>query len=171
MRPVIAFPIVLAMLAVVGCSQNTPTSATPDTSTTSETVATAAPETDLPAVFAEDGIAIKGADPVAYFTDGAYVPGSEEFTYDWGGATWQFANAEHRDTFANDPAAYAPQYAGYCAWAVTQGNKAPIDPEAWKIVDGKLYLNYDKKIQAKWEKDIPGNIAKADDQWPEVAAQ
>ncbi len=122
------------------------------------------------AVFEKDGVAIAGADPVAYFTAGEYTPGSDEFTHDWEGATWQFASAENRDLFAADPEQYAPEYGGFCAWAVSQGNTAPIDPTAWKIVDNKLYLNYDAGIQERWAKDIPGNIAKADENWPGVLA-
>ncbi|MEO0430932.1 MAG: YHS domain-containing (seleno)protein [Cyanobacteria bacterium J06656_5] len=122
------------------------------------------------AVFAEDGVAIGGADPVAYFTEGDYTPGSGEFTHDWEGATWQFASAENRDLFAASPEEYAPQYGGFCAWAVSQGNTAPIDPTAWKIVDGKLYLNYNAQIQNRWAKDIPGNIALGDQNWPGVLA-
>jgi len=124
-----------------------------------------------PAVFADDGIAIAGADPVAYFTQGDYVPGEPAFSYEWGGATWQFASAEHRDLFIANPAQYAPQYGGFCAWAVSQGYTAAIDPNAWTIVDGKLYLNYDQRIQRRWSQDIPGNIAKADQNWPGVLAQ
>lgn len=122
------------------------------------------------AVFAEDGIAIRGADPVAYFTEGAYTPGSDEFTHDWEGATWQFASAENRDLFAANPEEYAPQYGGFCAYAVSQGTTASIEPTAWEIVDGKLYLNYNDKIQARWAKDIPGYIAQADQNWPGVLA-
>lgn len=112
------------------------------------------------------GVAIEGYDPVAYFTDGRPVAGSKEHTFDWRGATWRFATAEHRDLFAAEPEKYAPQYGGYCAWAVANGYTASIDPEAWKIVDGKLYLNYDKDVQKKWSEDIPGNIAKGDANWP-----
>lgn len=112
------------------------------------------------------GLAIKGYDPVAYFTDGKPVEGSADFTFDWEGAKWRFASAGHRDSFAKDPARYAPQFGGYCAWAVSQGYTADIDPEAWKIVDGKLYLNYSPKVQKKWEEDAAGNIAKAEANWP-----
>jgi YHS domain-containing protein len=135
-----------------------------------ETPAAAASEV-LAAVNGAGSIAIQGADPVAYFTAGAYVPGSDQFVYDWSGATWYFASAANRDAFASNPQQYAPQYGGFCAWAVSQGYTAPIDPEAWKIVDGKLYLNYDRNVQARWERDIPGNIAKADANWPQVAPQ
>ena len=116
----------------------------------------------------DGGVAIKGTDPVAYFTESSVVQGTSEYAYEWSGAVWHFSSAEHRDLFAANPEQYAPQYGGYCAWAVSQGYTAPIDPEAWKIVDGKLYLNYDKRIQARWEKDIPGNIAKANENWPNI---
>src|SRR5437016_4674828 len=86
------------------------------------------------------GIAIKGYDPVAYFTQSKPVKGSSAFTYQWMNATWWFASAEARDEFARIPEKYAPQYGGYCAYGVSQGHTAPIDPEAWTIVEGKLYL-------------------------------
>jgi YHS domain-containing protein len=149
-----------------------PVAASSDSNATASTAvatnATDASGTAGPEYFQEKGIAIRGADPVAYFTDSAYVPGSAEFTHDWQGATWQFASAEHRDSFAANPEAYAPQYGGFCAWAVSQGYTAEVDPEAWKVVDGKLYLNFDKKIQKRWEKDIPGFIAAANQNWPGV---
>lgn len=112
------------------------------------------------------GLAIKGYDPVAYFTDGKPVEGSSNFTHEWEGAKWRFASAEHRDAFAKEPARYAPQFGGFCAWAVSQGYTADIDPEAWKVIDGKLYLNYSPKVQQKWEEDAAGNIAKAEANWP-----
>lgn len=138
---------------------------------TAETAAAPATSQAPAAVFAEAGIAIAGADPVAYFTQGAYVAGDAAYTYDWGGATWQFANAEHRDRFAQNPSQYAPQYGGFCAWAVSQGYTAPIDPTVWSIVDGKLYLNFDQSVQRRWERDIPGHIARADQNWPQVLTQ
>ncbi len=119
-------------------------------------------------VFIAEGAAIEGYDPVAYFTDGKAVPGKDGITHEWMGATWKFANAEHRDAFAADPGKYAPQYGGFCAWAVSQGYTAKIDPAAWRIENGKLYLNYSKSVQARWAKDIPGNVAKADANWPEI---
>lgn len=112
------------------------------------------------------GVAIEGYDPVAYFTDGKPVEGSKEHTFEWRGATWRFATAEHRDLFAAAPEKYAPQYGGYCAWAVSQGYTASIDPAAWKIYEEKLYLNYDLDVQKKWQTDIPGNVAKGDMNWP-----
>jgi YHS domain-containing protein len=114
------------------------------------------------------GVAIKGYDPVAYFIDRKPLRGSEEFEYVWMGAKWHFSSAEHRDLFIKDPEKYAPKYGGYCAYAVSRGSTADIDPEAWNIVTGKLYLNLSKKIRDKWSKDIPGYIKKADENWPNI---
>ncbi|NEQ95749.1 MAG: YHS domain-containing protein [Cyanothece sp. SIO2G6] len=130
-----------------------------------------AAEATLVSFYVEDGVAIEGTDPVAYFTESAPVQGSDQFAYEWSGAVWHFASVENRDLFVANPEQYAPQYGGYCAWAVSQGYTAPIDPEAWKIVDGKLYLNFDRRIQARWERDIPGHIAQADANWPGVLTQ
>jgi YHS domain-containing protein len=116
------------------------------------------------------GVAIKGYDPVAYFTMGRPVEGSRDYEYQWMGATWRFASAENRDVFAADPAKYAPQYGGYCAYAVSQGATADIDPAAWHIEGGKLYLNLSPQVQSIWLKDIPGYIAKADANWPKIKA-
>jgi YHS domain-containing protein len=121
--------------------------------------------------FAEDGVAIRGTDPVAYFRAGRPVAGRAEFTHRWQGATWRFATEANRDAFAADPARCAPAYGGFCAWAVAEGYTAPIDPAAWRIVEGRLYLNYSRSIQRRWERDIAGNIAKADANWPRLAAQ
>jgi len=117
------------------------------------------------------GLAIKGHDPVAYFDAGKPLEGSSDFETAWGGVTWRFASAANRDKFVKEPAKFAPQYGGYCSWAVSQGYTADIDPEAWKIVDGKLYLNYNSEVQAKWQLDIPGNIRKADANWPGLVAK
>lgn len=114
------------------------------------------------------GIAIKGYDPVAYFTQQKPVKGNSEISYDWQGAEWRFTSEENRELFKKAPNNYSPQYGGYCAWAVSQGYTAGIDPEAWKIVEGKLYLNYSRDVQKKWEGDVSGNIAKADRNWPEI---
>jgi hypothetical protein len=119
-------------------------------------------------VYVEKGLAIRGTDPVAYFTEGRPVAGDPMITAEWGGATWRFASTANRDRFLADPAAVAPQYGGFCAWAVANGYTAETDPEAWKIVAGKLYLNYSKDVQADWETDIPGNIARADANWPNL---
>jgi YHS domain-containing protein len=119
-------------------------------------------------VFQHGGFAIRGYDAVAYFEQSQPVKGSSQFGYQWQGATWLFASAENRDRFQANPERYAPQYGGYCAYAVSQGRTASIDPEAWKVVDGKLYLNYSKGVQKKWEQDVPGNIVKADKYWPDL---
>ncbi len=118
--------------------------------------------------------AVKGADVVAYFSlePGAkYVKGSDEFTHEWNGATWKFASAENRDNFAANPQAYAPQYGGYCAFAVSHGFTKPVNPNKWKIVDGKLYLNLNGIAYRKWEADQSAAIVRADNNWPLVLKQ
>ena len=112
-----------------------------------------------------DDVAIKGYDPVAYFKVGKALKGNESFTFQWHDMTWYFSTKENRDLFAASPEKYAPQYDGYCAWALTESRKAITDPEVWKIVDGKLYLNCSQAAYEKWSKDIPGNIKKADTNW------
>jgi len=112
------------------------------------------------------GIAIKGYDPVAYFTDSKPVKGSAAFSHQWMSSTWWFASAEHRDEFARSPEKYAPQYGGYCAYGVSQGHTAPIDPEAWTIIEGKLYLNYSKGVKKTWSEAIPQHIDEANRNWP-----
>ena len=115
------------------------------------------------------GIAIKGFDAVAFHKTGKPVEGSSKYELKWKDAKWRFVSAEHRDVFEAAPDQYATQYGGYCAWAVSQGTTAGVDPKnAWRIVEGKLYLNYNTDIQKKWLKDIPGNIKKADANWPDV---
>ena len=121
-----------------------------------------------PAVNFTGNLALDGYDPVAYVTDGKPVKGLPQLTTTWKGAVWRFASAEHRDVFMKDPERYAPQFGGYCAWAVAHGYTADGDPEAWKIVDGRLYLNYSKRVQRRWEQDIPGYIAKGQANWPGV---
>lgn len=123
-----------------------------------------------PAVFTGlvKGVAAGGYDPVSYFTEGKPVLGSDKITAENEGVVWRFASEQNRASFLAEPAKYAPQYGGYCAWAVSQGYTAKGDPQAWSIVGGKLYLNYDKRVQSNWEKDKPGNITKADANWPKV---
>lgn len=117
------------------------------------------------------GTAISGYDVVAYFEDAAPRKGDRALRHDWKGATWWFATGAHRDAFASDPERYAPQYGGYCAYAVAHGGTAKVDPQAWKVRDGKLYLNLSKRIQARWEQDIPGFIERANRNWPELLAE
>ena len=116
-------------------------------------------------------VAIKGYDTVAYFKDGKALKGNESFTFQWHNMTWYFATKENRDLFAAGPEKYAPQYDGYCAWAMTESRKAITDPEVWKIVDGKLYLNCSKSAYEKWSRDIPGNIKKADANWLKLSGR
>ena len=123
-----------------------------------------------PEVFSDGGAAIRGTDPVAYFTSGGPVQGSEAHMLMWRGATWLFASAENMAAFEMNPDGYAPQYGGYCAYAVSQGYTASTDPEAWTIYEGKLYLNFSKSVRSRWERDIPGHIAQADANWPDVLA-
>ena len=111
------------------------------------------------------GIAIRGFDTVAYFTEGKPREGSDEFTSAWQGATWKFASQEHLDIFKDNPEKYAPQYGGYCAYGVAQDSLVKIEGDNWTIVDDKLYLNYDDDLQEKWEKDIPGFIDAANNKF------
>jgi len=90
------------------------------------------------------------------------------FSYTWRGTLWQFASAEHRDLFAKAPEKYAPQYGGYCAYAVSENHTADIDPEAWRIIEGKLYLNYSKSVQQMWLKEPEARIRRADQNWPNL---
>ncbi|HEV7228142.1 YHS domain-containing (seleno)protein [Brevundimonas sp.] len=116
----------------------------------------------------DDGLAIGGYDPVAYFDEGRPVVGSAAHQLEWNGATWRFASAAHLAVFRADPAAYAPQFGGYCAWAASQGYIAPGDPQVWRIVDGRLYLNFNARAQALWEDDVPGAIARGQANWPRI---
>ncbi|MEM9498460.1 MAG: YHS domain-containing (seleno)protein [Pseudomonadota bacterium] len=119
----------------------------------------------------QGGYAADGADVVAYRDLNASspgVPGSKTFSTNWKGARWRFANAENLARFEGDPKAYAPQYGGYCAWAVSQGYTAHGDIDAWHIENGRLYLNYNQRIRTRWRRDVPGNIARANANWPNV---
>ncbi|MEM9988157.1 MAG: YHS domain-containing (seleno)protein [Pseudomonadota bacterium] len=116
------------------------------------------------------GTAVGGYDTVSYF-QGTPVKGSKEFETTYKGATWRFASQENLDQFTADPAAYAPQYGGYCAWAVAQGYTAKGDPKYARVVDGKLYLNFNADVQSQWEQNIPGFIAQADANWPSVLSE
>jgi YHS domain-containing protein len=115
------------------------------------------------------GVAIKGYDLVAYFSEGRAVKGSPKFSALYDGTTYWFASAPHRDQFLAAPRRYLPQYGGYCAYGVAQGGKFDIDPTAFAVVEGKLYLNLDHDVQKLWRKDVPGFIQKADQQWPSLA--
>jgi hypothetical protein len=118
--------------------------------------------------FEQNGLAIDGYDPVAYFTDIKPVKGVPEFRADYQDATFQFVSAAHRDTFAANPNKFTPQYGGYCAYGMAKGYKASIDPAAFTVVGDKLYLNYSETIRSRWLSDIPSYVRKADANWPEV---
>ncbi|QFT31111.1 YHS domain-containing (seleno)protein [Roseibium porphyridii] len=115
--------------------------------------------------FTKGGAAIGGTDPVAYFTEGKPVAGSDEYTFTYDDVTWKFSSEENRDKFAAEPAKYAPQYGGFCAFGAAMGFKVPVVPEAWSIVDGKLYLNNSLKVQERFEQDVPGHINNATLNW------
>lgn len=114
------------------------------------------------------GVAVGGYDAVAYQAENKATPGSPAITAEYEGVTWRFASEANKALFVTNPARYAPQYGGYCAWAVASGYTAKGDPEAWTVVGDKLYLNYNKSVQKGWEQDIPGNIRKGDANWPKV---
>jgi hypothetical protein len=110
-------------------------------------------------------VAIKGYDSVAYFKDSRALKGNESFSFQWHDMTWYFVTRENMNLFAANPEKYTPQYDGWCAWAMTDSRKAVTNPEIWKIVDGKLYLQCSASAMEKWNRDIPGNIKKADENW------
>ncbi|MCI4664778.1 MAG: YHS domain-containing protein [Neomegalonema sp.] len=124
-----------------------------------------AAETDT---FTRDGYALSGYDAVSYFKDSGPVKGDDAYTYEYKGAKYRFASADHRDAFAANPAKYAPAYGGFCAFGTAMGFKVPTDPKVYKIVDGKLYLNLNGGVQKRWEKDIPGFIRGAENNWPKI---
>ena len=109
--------------------------------------------------------AIKGYDPVAYFTASKPVKGNSNMSYTWKGATWSFSNDANKQLFVANPEKYAPQYGGYCAYGWAKGYPAKIEPDAWSIVGGKLYLNYDKDVKATWDKDQSGYIKSANENY------
>ena len=113
-------------------------------------------------------VAIEGYDPVAYFQVDHAVAGKKKYAHEWQGAKWLFSSAENRDLFAANPEKYAPQYGGYCAYAVAQNSTAGIDPDQFTIVGDKLYLNYNAKIQKKWLEKRDSFIVQADKNWPGV---
>jgi YHS domain-containing protein len=122
-----------------------------------------------PAVSADaEAIAIGGYDPVAYFTQGGPVEGKALHQTKWNGATWRFASAGSLAKFTAAPERYAPRFGGYCAWAVSQGYLAPGDPRQWKIVGGKLYLNFNARAKALWEADQAAAIVRGEANWPGV---
>jgi YHS domain-containing protein len=119
-----------------------------------------------PQVFLDDnGVALSGYDPVAYFTDKKPVKGQEKFNAKFQEGTYWFSSEANRDTFLAEPTKYAAQYGGYCAYAASLGKKAPGDPTQWTVLNNKLYINYDARIQKQWSADREAFIEKADKKW------
>ncbi|WP_299480939.1 YHS domain-containing (seleno)protein [uncultured Roseibium sp.] len=114
------------------------------------------------------GLALRGVDPVSYFTNGAPQDGDFSITEVHNGATYRFVSEENRDLFKQNPEKYLPAYGGFCAFGTAMGVKVDGDPDLWKIVDGKLYLNLSESIQERWNKDIPGFVSSADDNWTQI---
>lgn len=121
-------------------------------------------------IFSTEAGAIRGYDPVAYFTLNKPVKGSAQFSTEWQGATWHFSSGANRDAFVAEPEKYAPQYGGYCAYGVAQGYTPETDPAAFKVLNNKLYLNLSKAVLKKWQMDIPGYVKDADQNWPTLKA-
>jgi YHS domain-containing protein len=117
------------------------------------------------------GMALRGYDAVAYFAVDAAVKGDAKYSYAWNGAKWLFSSEENMNKFKADPEAYAPQFGGYCAYAVSEGYTADADPEVWKVVDGKLYLNYNREVKETWESAESERIANAKKNWQQFKAK
>ena len=115
-----------------------------------------------------DGVALGGYDAVSYFTGSEPIPGKEDITSTWDGAVYRFSTPENRDMFMKSPQEFAPQYGGFCAYAAAKGALAPGDPLAWTVVDKKLYINLSPAIRKTWLQDVPGNIRKANANWPSL---
>lgn len=115
----------------------------------------------------ETNVAVKGYDVVAYFTMGKPVEGSPEYSTQWRGAEWHFANETHLNRFRENPERYAPAYGGYCAFGVVSGSKLASSPEYWMIHDGRLYLNLNEDVYNSWVADIEDNIRTANTNWPD----
>lgn len=124
-----------------------------------------------PEVFSKDGFAIGGYDAVAYFLEQKPVKGLEQITFTWNDAVWLFATEKNRDSFRLNPEKYAPQFGGYCAYGMSRGYKAPTSADAFSIVGGKLYLNYNTNVRNEWNKDQTGYIEKAVKNWVDVRKQ
>ena len=112
--------------------------------------------------------AIKGYDPVAYFTENKALKGSKDIAYQWHGAQWLFSSKEHQSLFINDPEKYAPQYGGWCAYAMSDGRTVAINPKAFDVYNDKLYLNYNKSVLGHWRKEKDLFIKQADELYPDV---
>lgn len=123
------------------------------------------------------GYAVSGYDVVAYFDlaqvpvgqeQPAAIPGDKDITASFNGATFAFSSEENKARFEANPEAYVPQYDGHCAYGVAKGGKVPGNPNLWRIVDDKLYLNITKNVVGFWEEDIPGNLTLAENNWVSI---
>jgi len=121
-----------------------------------------------PEVFSKNNLAINGYDPVAYFTEGKPIKGYDSLSIEWKHAKWVFSSKANLDSFKANPDKYAPQFGGYCAYGMSRGYKAPTEGDAWSIVDGKLYLNYNVDVRTIWNKDQGQYISKAENNWKNV---
>jgi YHS domain-containing protein len=119
-------------------------------------------------VFSDSSAAIRGYDPVGYFTQNKAVKGDRKFVHEWKNTRWYFSSQQNMDAFVHEPEKYAPQYGGYCAYGCSNGYKAPTDPQAWTIVNGKLYLNYNVDVRSEWSKNKNERIEKADKNWEKI---
>jgi YHS domain-containing protein len=122
-------------------------------------------------IFATGGKAIKGYDPVAFFTASKPVKGADSLAYQWKEATWLFSSRQNMDAFKANPDKYAPQYGGYCAYGTSQGHKAPTQTDTWTVVNDKLYFNYNSKVKELWTKDQTALIKTADEKWPAIKGE
>ncbi|MBU3005007.1 YHS domain-containing (seleno)protein [Paraglaciecola arctica] len=130
----------------------------------------------LPALALDDAVntgffnntAIEGYDTVAYFTQGKPVEGNKKFQVLWRDANWRFSSQKNLELFKQNPEMYAAQYGGYCAWAMADSKTAGIDPNAWHIEDGKLYLNYNQEIKKDWLLTIDADIVSANKYYSEI---
>jgi len=132
------------------------------------TIATPVFASNPPIFVNSNNIAINGYDTVAYFTVSEPVSGLPQLAYKWNGATWLFATTKTLNMFKENPEAYAPQFGGYCAYAAASGALAPTEPDAWTIYEGKLYLNLNLRTRRIWQRDVAGNVAKAEAKWPDI---
>lgn len=124
------------------------------------------PKSTSPVNVSTEGVALRGHDPVAYFTLGKPTPGASQFQSKFNGATYSFASAANKEAFDKEPAKFEPQYGGFCAFAAAKGAKFDADPNVFKVVDGKLYMNFNADVSTKWNADVPGHIKAADANWP-----
>jgi YHS domain-containing protein len=127
-------------------------------------LSTAAPAKEL--LNLENGVAVQGYDPVAFFSDHRPVKGSPQFQSQYRGAKYYFASAEHKTTFDKEPGKYEPQFGGFCAYGVSRGKTVPVKIETWEVLNGRLLLQYDLDVKSKFDADPQGTLKKADENWP-----